>query len=439
VIGALLMAAALAADPTPAVGAVDSLPRRVTLAEVRELASHDALAVIQAEGQLRVSRAAVTAARAAFIPNVTLSATSSRQLPVHSGQTTVQNGQLVTLAPAPWSIGTSLGANVTLFNGGQRIATLQQADAQASQADANLVTQRFAAMLAAEQQYFDVLAGLESESAAQASLAQARQQLVISKLKLSQRTVTRSDSLRSEIAVHNAELSLVQATTARIAAEAALTRALGSVVPLTATPGDTSGVGPLPVPDDSLRALATHGPAVADAEAALKAAEATLRGAWGTWLPSLSASYTRSGNGSSHDFDIGPDGMIYNGSLRFSLSLPLFEQWQRMQQMTQARVARDEAAATLRDARLGAVASLTQILATYRAAEQRVDTQTATVEAAEEDLRVQKDKYDVGSSTLLDVLTSESALDQGRHDLIQARYDLRVARAQLEALVGRSL
>jgi outer membrane protein len=52
---------------------------------------------------------------------------------------------------------------------------------------------------------------------------------------------------------------------------------------------------------------------------------------------------------------------------------------------------------------------------------------------------MQKEKDEIGAATLLDVLTSQTTLDQARHALIQARYDLRVARAQLEALVGRSL
>ena len=66
-------------------------------------------------------------------------------------------------------------------------------------------------------------------------------------------------------------------------------------------------------------------------------------------------------------------------------------------------------------------------------------SQTATVEAAEEDLRVQQQRYAVGASTLLDVLTSQTQLNEARRDLIRARYDLRVAKAQLEALVGRDL
>ena len=45
----------------------------------------------------------------------------------------------------------------------------------------------------------------------------------------------------------------------------------------------------------------------------------------------------------------------------------------------------------------------------------------------------------LGASTLLDVLTSQSTLDAARLALIQARQDFRVARAQLESLVGKEL
>jgi outer membrane protein len=61
------------------------------------------------------------------------------------------------------------------------------------------------------------------------------------------------------------------------------------------------------------------------------------------------------------------------------------------------------------------------------------------VEAAEEDLRVQQQRYTLGASTLLDLLTSQLTLNQARASLIQARLDARVARAQIEALIGREL
>jgi outer membrane protein len=52
---------------------------------------------------------------------------------------------------------------------------------------------------------------------------------------------------------------------------------------------------------------------------------------------------------------------------------------------------------------------------------------------------VQQQRYQLGVSTVLDVLTSQSQLNQARLALVQARFAARTARAQLEALVGREL
>jgi outer membrane protein len=97
------------------------------------------------------------------------------------------------------------------------------------------------------------------------------------------------------------------------------------------------------------------------------------------------------------------------------------------------------AQATLRDTRLAAQLQLTQYLSAFRSAEQRVQIQIASVAAAEEDLRVQQRRYQLGASTFLDVLNSQVTLNQARAALIQARFDARVAKAQIETLTGKDL
>jgi outer membrane protein len=61
------------------------------------------------------------------------------------------------------------------------------------------------------------------------------------------------------------------------------------------------------------------------------------------------------------------------------------------------------------------------------------------VTAAEEDLRVQQQRYNLGASTLVELLTSQSALTTARTSLIQSRQNYRIARAQIEATIGRDL
>jgi outer membrane protein len=430
-----LMLLTTLAAPSP----VDTTVRRLSLAEVVALAERNAPAVIHAEGQVRTSAASVHAAYAAFVPSLSLSASADRQLPTQAGQVRIVSGQVQTLSSEPWSYSAGLSANVALFEGGQRLFQLQQSHAQADAAAVSLGEQRGLAVLAAKQQFFNVLASIDLEAAAEAQLQQSQQTLAMSVVHLRARTVTRSDSLRSEILVHNAQLAITQARTSLDQANASLTRAVGTPYPVTAASADSIGDFNLALDDATLRQLAITGPAVQQAESQLGAARAALRIVWAGYLPSLTASYGRTGSGASGSFDLTGNDLAYSGSLRFSLSFPLFDQLQRASQVAQARAALADAEASCKDARLAALESLTQSLGAYHAANERVEIQSATLEAAEEDLREHQEQYNVGTTILLDVLASRTTLDQARHDLIQARYDRRIAKAQLEALIGRSL
>ena len=48
-------------------------------------------------------------------------------------------------------------------------------------------------------------------------------------------------------------------------------------------------------------------------------------------------------------------------------------------------------------------------------------------------------RYRLHEATIIDVLTAQNELTQAQSGLIQARYDYRVARAQIEAIIGRPL
>ena len=413
-------------------------PRALTLDEAVALAKRNAPGVVQAQGQTRTRAAGVRAAYASFLPNVNLTAGATRQLP-SGGATRVENGQVITLPSQPWSSSIGLGASVEVFDGGRRLFDIRQARALATAAEVNESAQLFNAALAAKQSYFDVLAARESQAAAAAQLGQAELQRKTSIARARARVATRSDSLRAEIQVRSARLAVMDADNALATANAALTRATGSTEPVTAATADSLPPPALALDDAALAALLTAAPTVRQAEAERSAAHAASSASWTDYLPSLTASYSRSGSGTGGSPTLRSDDFDYAGSLRMSLSFPLFNQWQREQQATQARVAERNAEAALRDTRLAAEESLTRLLGTFRSSAERVASLQATVEAAEEDLRVQQQRYAAGGSTLLDVLSSQTQLDQARRDLIRARYDQRVAKAQLEALVGRDL
>lgn len=429
---AVLLAMALAAAPD------SSGARPITLGQAIEMAWRNAPQMVQAQGRTRTAAAGVRSAYAQFLPSASVSANSTRQLPA-GARTRVENGQIVTVPSQPWSYNLGFNASVDLFSGGRRFNGVREARAQANAASADAVSQRFDTELTVKQSYFDVLAARESQLAAESQLAVAQRQLQSSAARYRARTVTRSDSLRAAIQFGNAQLANVDARTALAVANASLTRIVGSSEPVTAAAEDDTLDRPLPITEAQLLALAEDGPAVRSARANDDAARASLRASYGAYLPTVSAGYSR--GGSAVGETLFPSGEDFNnsGSVRLSLSYPLFNQLQREQQVVQARAAAENATAALRDARLAARSDLIQRLGAFRSAREKVEAQTATLAAAEEDLRVQQERYAVGGSTQLDVLTSQTQLDQARRDLIRARYDLRIARAQLSALVAREL
>jgi len=411
--------------------------RKISLDEAVRMAQQNDPLAVQAEGVERTSKAAKVSAIGAIMPSATLSA--GRAIQLGGGGTRVNsNGETVAITSAPTN-STGLSLNMTLFDGGQRLYALRTANYDIAAAEANRVAVKYNVALLVKQQYYAVLAAIESRDAAELQMAQATEQFKTSIAKVRAGVATRSDSLRGVVQVGNAQLALITAQTNKEAADAALTRLVGSEVPVTADPASLQE-NMAALPDSAeLAALAKKGPAVEQAQANVQAAEESRKASKATYLPSLSASYSRTGSGVDPRFGLGDGAFAYNGRLTFSLSYPVFNNFQREEQVVRAKVAEVNAQVALRDTQLGQQQSLTQYIGALRGASQRVAVQVASVAAAQEDVRVQQQRYNIGASVLLDLITSQAALATAEQALIQARYDYRIARAQLEALIGQEL
>ncbi|MDQ3950042.1 MAG: TolC family protein, partial [Gemmatimonadota bacterium] len=380
------------------------------------------------------SSSAVRSAYGAFLPslNFSMGQTQSR------GRRQGPEGTLIDYV-ASTSYSTGFSSTLTLFEGGRRFAELSQSRADVGAAEANEVSQQFNIALQVKREYYNILAARESEAAARAQLEQAEQQFRAATARVRAGAATMSDSLRSVIQVGNARLALLTARNNVRDASAALTRLVASPVTVTARPADTLDLPLTPVDSMTLLQLAERGPAVRQAEAQFRAARAGVRVARSSYLPSVDMTFRRAGSGFDPSYGIGAGSLAYSRTLSFGLNFPVFNNFAREDQIVRANVQEDVAEAQLRDARLLARQNLIQQLGALRTAEERIRIQQASVAAAQEDLRVQQQRYNLGASTLLDLLTSQTTLNNARAALIQARQDYRVARAQIEAIIGRDL
>ncbi len=435
VIAAPLAAAGAQAPAAQASAAAPDSLRFISLQEAVTLAQRNAPSAVQARGQLRTAASSVRSAWGSYIPSLTMSMGQSKR----SSERFDQNLDRFVSSAAPWSYSTGLSTGLELFDGGRRRAELRASRAEVDAAETNQTAQQFTIALDVKREYANILAARESEASAKAQLEQAAAQLRASVAKVRAGAATMSDSLRSVIQVGNARLAMLTAQNNVRVASASLTRLVGTQFLVTANPADTADFALVSADSGSLMEMAVAGPAVQQAETGVRVANAGVRSSRSAYLPTLRASYNYGGSGTDPYALSSQGNFRYSTNLRFDVNFPLFNNFGREDAVVRARVAQDNAEAQLRDARLAAQQSIIQQIGALRTAEERIKIQQASVVAAEEDLRVMQQRYALGASTLLDLLTSQSLLNQARAALIQARQDYRISRAQIEAIIGRDL
>ena len=416
--------------------AAQETARPITLDEAVRLAKRNAPAAVQARNAVRQQAGTVRTRYAAYLPTLSFGAGANRQ----NGTRYLLDLDTILPNDVPWRANHSLSSNLEVFDGGRRWFELQAARAGVDAAEASEVAQEFTVSLTVKQQFYAVLAAREQQSAAAKQLEQAAEQLKAANARVGAGAATRSDSLRSVIAVGNARLAVLAAENALAGANASLSRLVGSPTLVTAAPDDQRDAALRVTRSDAeLLALAEQGPAVRQAIAAADAAKQNSRAAKTPYLPTLSLGLSQSYAASQPGFALLGDNRNKNIATNLRVNFTVFNGLNREQQVLQASLTEQNAQAALRDAKLNARQLMIQQLGTLRTAEARVEIQQQSVLAGEEDLRVQQERYNLGAGTLLDLLASQSTLISARQALIQARLDARTARAQIEALMGRDL
>jgi outer membrane protein len=413
----------------------------VTLDDAIELALRVQPAVVQARGAVTNAQSSKREALGAWLPSVTSS--GSWGLASNSRYNSA-TGTFVS-ADRQDSYSAGLSASLTLFDGFQRNANSRSAAATLESADAKLTNQQFQVILQVKQAFFNALAAAELVRVSETQIQRADEQLKAAQEKLAAGSATRSDTLRSRVELGNAQLAQLTAQTQLATAEANLARLIGYDGPVHAV-GDSSLFVMAPLDTAALRTeLLQTAPSVVAAEADAKAAAAAVAVSRASYFPSLRGSFSNTWSGpvgvGTDPVTNQPDYLAFRRQwqARLSLSWDIFNGFTREGALSRSVVNRESAASQADDARRLASAQLTQQLASLQSARSQIGIAQASRAAAEEDLRVVRERYRLGAATIVDVLTSQVTLDQAEVSVVQSQLNFLVARAQLESLLGRTL
>ncbi|UCH83959.1 MAG: TolC family protein [Candidatus Latescibacterota bacterium] len=129
----------------------------------------------------------------------------------------------------------------------------------------------------------------------------------------------------------------------------------------------------------------------------------------------------------------------YSWGVGFQIDWAIFDRFQTKAEIQRARATRRIAEEELRQATLDAVLEVRQYYTVLREAEERIRVSEETVAQATENLRLTEERYRVGAGTQLETIESGAALQEAQGNLVDAKCDYLIAKAELLRATGRQV
>ncbi len=126
-------------------------------------------------------------------------------------------------------------------------------------------------------------------------------------------------------------------------------------------------------------------------------------------------------------------------SVRMTVSLPIFDQFNRNLQVSQASAQAEDLRELSRGRELQVRTDVSQTYYALQAAYQAIEIQENNRVAAGESTRLARERYRVGAGTFFELLTAQVANEQAEADYITAIFAYHRALVGLEAAIGRPL
>lgn len=437
--------AALAEPEAPFNADAPAALRVLTLAQVQESALAQQPQVLVARAQTSAAEAQAYQARSPLLPQVTATAQYTREtgnfvarpgfLPssTPSGATAGSTGYSLSSSYDVWNFG--LNATQLIYDFGQAAQKYRAAAATADAQHLFETTTRVQILLGVRRAYFNARAMKELVNVARETLSDQVKHLTQVVAMVGVGTQPPIALAQQRASVANAKVQLITSQNSYETSKAQLNQAAGIAG---GTDYDVGNEEVVPVDDEEQpletlvgKAIAAR-PEIAQLVKQRVAQEATLSSARGTYGPTFSAAagFTEGG--------LALDTLAPNWSAGLLLNWPLFQGG-----LTVALIHQAEAGLSSIDAQksleeLQVRLDVDSARLAVRAAKATIGAAEDAVQSAHEQLRLAEQRYATGVGSIIELNDAQVAYTSAAAQLVQARYGLASARAQLLAALGRT-
>ncbi|MCU0641265.1 MAG: TolC family protein [Candidatus Margulisbacteria bacterium] len=289
------------------------------------------------------------------------------------------------------------------------------------------------------QAYFGLLAAQKM-----ARLAEESQQMALSHQKqvqamLKAGVVTKADLLRTDVQVANSEVTLTQAKNGVELAKDALNNALGNDLenPVTVQEeGFTGKVASLPAYKELLNQAYANRPDWEQFQLSTAISEDTVKVYQAEYLPTVLLSAS-TGKTITEYPTFRSD--VNSWRVTGAGSWTLFDGLGRENRIKEAAANLDAQRATEEQIRNGIALEVRDALLSLKATLDTIGSTQKAVDSAQESYHVSSTRYQSGVGTNLEVIDAQVALNQARVNNLQALFNVEIAKAKINKVVGKEV
>ena len=331
-----------------------------------------------------------------------------------------------------------LSLNQTIFDGGRSWNQVKQARSNLEIAKLNQRSTKIQVIQNVIKSYYGLLQAQQLYEVAEQNLEMSEQQVSLVKKQYDLGVVKKTDLLKAEVAQGQARVDVLTRKTNHQNARRVLFNDMGlqdfgqSIMAV-----DQEWVRPVvPSSSEVLNLLKTQNPTLSISQSRINLGELSYKMAKGLRLPSLNSSVSYSANGKDSDELMESLKDDWSLGLNFSLSVPIYTGNTLSTRQHQAKLSKQQSEydyiTLLNDLRVQAEL-IRESLKNYS---EIIPLNQAVVASAEEDLKLVRERYSLGSATILEVLDAQVSLRRSNSTLINTIHDARMQEASLKALLG---
>ena len=320
-----------------------------------------------------------------------------------------------------------------LYTGGKLENQIKQADLSLQISELEIEATKQQLKLTVLTNYLSVLEYGKEVQVNQDTVKNYEDHLSLVKAKYDIGVVAKTDVLSGGVDLANAQDKLIQAQNNYNNARAAFNNTLGLPHDTEVSLQDAFLHEQYPMAlEECLRYAILNRPEIAQYEAQTASAKYDIKIAKSGYLPTVSLGaqqgwYDKEWPGDDHD----------NWLVSLTASVNVFDSGVTKAKVEQAKNNVDMVTENYKKERDSILLSVRQSYLSMLEAEKRIASNTATVAQADENLTIQKARYQVGVGTDLDLRDTVLALDTAKKNYIAALYDYNTSKAQLEQAMGR--